>query len=101
MSVVPFPTLPPRGTEADQPLRVLRPDLSRRIACVEQVRRQLKRAGIRVVSQDLLSGTRPSLVVEAGSEALRRTACYVRAQAGVVTAVIGDVAVRWPEKAAP
>lgn len=95
MTVIAFPA--PFGTLADAPLKVLRPDLSARIANVNHVRSFVARHGVRTLSQNLLGVRRPSIVIEHGTDALRSAAVCVRSSAGITRAVIRDVDVYWTE----
>lgn len=100
MSVVAFPTPAPFRTQADQPMRVLREDLSARIAVVNNLRNLLKACDIKVASQDLINeGGRPLLVLVRGDQRLRGVATSVRQTGKTITAVIDGVDVRWPHEA--
>jgi hypothetical protein len=93
-----YPHIDPYGTEADQPLKVLRPDLSERIASVNTLRRVLTEIGLKVVEQDLIrNGNRPLLILERGDARLRGIAQWIRYEGGWLRAVIGNVEVRWPQ----
>lgn len=100
MSVIAFPTAAPFGTQADQPMRVLRHDLSSRVARVNDVRAMLKRCGVEIASQDLINdGGRPLLVLKASCNGLRGSAQCIRLTGDTITAVIEGVDVRWPHSA--
>lgn len=101
MSVIAFPNAAPFGTHADQPLRVLRPDLSERVAKVSRVLRVLADIEVRVESQDLLRGKRPLLRLFRGDVRLRHFAESLRQVGDHVTAVIGGVDVEWPAHTTP
>lgn len=93
MTVIAFPY----STEAERPLKVLRADLSARIAQINQVRRVIEAAGIAVESQDLLhGGKRPLLRLVKGDLRLRGIADSVRVTGDCITAVINGVDVQWP-----
>lgn len=102
MNVLAFPSPAPFGTQADQPLRVLRPDLSERVAKVSRVLRVLTDLDVRVESQDLIrNGNRPLLRLFRGDARLRHFAESVRQVGAHITAVIGGVDVQWPAHTTP
>lgn len=95
-----FPTIPPYGTQADKPMRVLTPDLSNRIAAVNRVRQLLARLEINVESQDLMrEGRAPLLKLFRGDLRLRRVAHAMRLNGDIWTASIEGVDVQWPASA--
>lgn len=99
-SIAAFPTLAPFGTLADQPLRVLTPELSARIAKVNVVLQILAGLDIHVASQDLRrSGRAPLLTLFRGDMRLRRFAYAVRLNGDIWTASINGVDVQWPASA--
>lgn len=100
MSVISFPTLPPFGTLADKPLRVLTPELSARIAKVNKVLQILAGLNVHVASQDLLrAGRAPLLTLFRGDMRLRRFAYAMRLNGEIWTASIDGVDVQWPASA--
>lgn len=73
VTALPFPSY------ADRPLRVLRADLSSRIADLNAVRDALRARGLTVLSQDLINrGQRPLLRLKAGDAWLRQVAECIR-----------------------
>lgn len=99
MTVIAFPLCvpPPFGTQADQPLRVLRSDLSQRVAAINTVRKLLQGAGLEIECQDLIrDGKRPLLRLVAGDDRLRGVATFIRLDHGLVTAIVNGVDVQWP-----
>lgn len=99
MSIIPFPTVAAFGSDSDQPLKVLRSDLSDRVSRVNDVRSRLRRFGIRMISQDLLAEPRPLVHVDRGTDGLRNAAVCVHrlGTTAITTAVIDDVDVCWIE----
>ncbi len=93
LSHLPFPTY------SEQPLRVLTPELSRRIADVNLTRTILHALGLRVERQALLAKPRAALFLFRGDAQLRKHATAMSLRNGQYKALICGVDVIWPATA--